>query len=511
MSDTTSITSAGVASGIDFESIIEALVDAKESSLIDPLQDKWDDLYIEISGVATLKEALETFQEAIEDVTEDDAFNELKVTTDEDDVNVFDIEVEDDASVVDFSIAVVQLADSESMKKTLDTDENSFEAGTITFNLGTDEEGNEMTFTVTVNEGDTLETIRNRINQNDYGVSATIITTDEGYVLSIDTGQTGADSEALTITVTSASDEEEDTEETDSDDSEDSDEEETTYTSLSFFAKSGKDGDDGNNGWEVEDATDAIAYIDGLKVTSDSNTFEDTVSGLTITVNAVSELAEEGEDGVEFTDADGNTYTYKAYTASIENDSEAVADKVSAFVDAYNDLMETLEGLYSRNTYTDGESNEDGGDLAGDATVSTIMNRLLNMVSSYSASASGKTIFDMGITFESDGTLSFDEDDFIEALETSMNAVTTLFVGNDDDDGLLTQLYDYLEEYTKTAGILDERTDALETEQNEVDTDIDAAETFMENYEENLRAKYTAVDILIADYNTSLSYLTAIL
>lgn len=68
-----------------------------------------------------------------------------------------------------------------------------------------------------------------------------------------------------------------------------------------------------------------------------------------------------------------------------------------------------------------------------------------------------------------------------------------------------------LEDYTKTGGILSTRIDSLNSdirgyEQKEADNT-----TYLEKYEGALRAKYSSLDTLVANLNTSLSYLTSAL
>ncbi len=130
---TGSVTSLGCASGMDFQSIVDALVSSKETSLNSRLLESQEDTETEISGVATLKEALETFQDKLEELMDEDSFNKHTIKDDQDGDGCFSIEAEDDISNMEFSLEVVQLASAEKA---------SCKITTTTTQTVTDEDGN---------------------------------------------------------------------------------------------------------------------------------------------------------------------------------------------------------------------------------------------------------------------------------------------------------------------------------------------------------------------------------
>ncbi len=485
---TSTITSAGAGSGYDFESIISASVEAKKSTLENRTNVKRGLAELEVSGVSKLKSALSTFQDSLKALTEKNSMNAHKVTTTESkDVDIFDIETEEDATNVNFSLSVTQLAASEKVVQKFTGSNgqefnNSFKAGTLEIDLGKDEDGKERKFTVNVEEGDSLELIRKRINQNDYGVTASLIKTKEGYSFSIDGGQTGENSTSLTITAKDAQGAD------------------ASNNSLSAFAFT-----QGSSGsWSHTKGLDAKVLVDGQEVSSKSNTFDDgQIAGVKLTVKRLSE-----NETISTTNPDGsiNTVTgLKSYQVDIGSDEDAVTKKMQTFIDSYNTLMSTMDKLYAHNTYTDGQNNYDGGDLAGDSQLSTIKNQIQSMVSNFSSNVSGKTIYDCGIEFKSDGTLELDNTKFKDALENSYNSVVNLFTG---DNGLLTKMQDFVKGYTETSGLLDQRTEELNLKLKDITAEENDNADYLTKYEESLRQRYANLDSLISGYNTSLSYIT---
>lgn len=482
---TSSITSAGSASGMDFESIISALVEAKESQLSSSTTTAKAETEIELQGVETLKSALETFQSALSAFTEDNAFNARTITIDQpSDTTYFTVSADEDVSNMSHDVVVQQLASSQKVTKTIAVDEeggspNSFQAGTLTFSLGTDEDGNEIKYSVTIDEGDSLELIRKKINENDYGLTANYVLTSEGYSLTIDTNKTGSENNYLKIEVTTEGDPQ------------------NGNQSLSQFAYGGADD---AKGWETTKAQDAIITVDGKEVTSSSNVFDEQISGVTITVKKVSDHT---------VDENGNITSWTANNFTVEEDYDTVASKMQSFISAYNTLISSMDELYTHNTYTDGENNYDGGDLAGDSMLRTLKSQLQNMVSSFGYNENtGQSIYNMGLSFESDGTLKLDSSAFKEALADNFNLVVNAFSG---DNGLLTELDDFLDEYTKSTGILADRITSLNEEIKDYELKESENEEYLEQYEASLRSKYSYLDTLIASYSNSLTYLQSAL
>ncbi|MDD7287691.1 MAG: flagellar filament capping protein FliD [Succinivibrio sp.] len=485
------VTSAGTGSGNDFESIITASVEAKRSKYEKRTNQNLALAQASKKGITTLKSKLTDFQNACENLTKENSLNTRKVTTSQSsNYNCFSITTKSDCSNTSFDIRVTQLAKAESITQTFRKSEgftNSFAAGKITIDLGpeeyTDDRGQTQTrerkFTVDVQEGDSLELIRKRLNNNDFDVNVSLIKTDDGYSFGVTSGSTGQGSSNIMITA-------ETTGTVDGD-----------HMSLGAFNFDHRQSTSSSK-WSYKEGKDATIYIDGQKVTSKTNEFDDQISGISLVVNQLSEKE---------TDENGKT-GYKTYSVDITTDTAAAEQKMQQIVDQYNSLLSALDELSARDTYTDGKNNYDGGDLAGDSQVISIRNALQSMVVRFSDTDSGKSIFDCGLEFNKDGTLSINSSDFKDAMNNSFNSVVSLFTS---EDGLLKQMSDYLEDYTQTGGILDDRKDQYQDEIDSWTQKANDNETKLEAYEAKLRTKYGNLDSLMASYNTSMSYISSIL
>src|SRR5574344_1799530 len=464
-----SVTSAGAASGIDFESIISASVSAKKTKLESQVTTKKENAQIELTGVGKLKSALSSFTDILDEVAKKNSFNKRSVVVKQDTSDpVMTVETKDDASNGNYNITVTQLAQSTSYSTNVEDSTAKLGAGTMTFSIG---EGDDAkSFSIDVGEDDTLETLRKKINQNgeNFGVTANILTLSDGsskFVL--DSGNTGDAYSNFSISSTGSD-------------------------SLSVFNASVTTDDNGNkvssgNMDLVRAGQDAKIEVDGATLTSSSNTFNDTIKGV-----------------------DGNESTgFKSNNVSVSTDTASVKSMIESFISTYNDLRTTLDDLSARNTYTNGTCNDDGGYLAGDSTCSTIKSSLSNMLSSFSINSSSmNNIFAMGIEMDNDGNLSLDSDTFDDAIDNNYEQVVAAFSG---DNGICSQMSESLKDYTKTGGILALREDSLNSDIRDYEQKEADNTTFLAKYEESLRSKYASLDTLVANLNQSLSYLSSAL
>ncbi|MCB0268719.1 MAG: flagellar filament capping protein FliD, partial [Calditrichaeota bacterium] len=90
----------------------------------------------------------------------------------------------------------------------------------------------------------------------------------------------------------------------------------------------------GTTGGYVYDTSElnAIATIDGITVTSNTNTLEDVVTGLTISLKKQQEIGE------------------TPITVNAENDVEGIKEKLQEFIDAYNGVLDFIKTNTAVNT-----------------------------------------------------------------------------------------------------------------------------------------------------------------
>lgn len=198
----------------------------------------------------------------------------------------------------------------------------------------------------------------------------------------------------------------------------------------------------------------------------------------------------------------------KSNKVDITTDKSSIQSLIKNFIDGYNTLVDKTTSLGKRNTIVSGESQDDGGALAGDSMTSSVRSFMANIISSSSKeSTTFSTIFQMGVNMDSKGKLSLDSDKFTEALDNNFDQVVALFGG---DNGVANLLSTGLKTYTKTGGLLAQRQDSLNSELRNLSQKSSDATAQIAKYETNLRAQYASLDTLLAKMNQSASYLSAL-
>ncbi|MCP4253183.1 MAG: flagellar filament capping protein FliD [Candidatus Scalindua sp.] len=150
---------------------------------------------------------------------------------------------------------------------------------------------------------------------------------------------------------------------------------------------------------------DAKVTIDGVSVTRSSNTIDDVISGVTLDLNRV----EAGE----------------TVNLTISRDTDNIKDKVTAFTDAYNEIIENINQQFAYS-----EETKSAGLLSGESTLRTIKSIIQNTVSNkinlLPTDANALPLF--GITSDKNGKLSVDDTAFLAEINSDFYAVKRMFV-----------------------------------------------------------------------------------
>nr|WP_290433695.1 flagellar filament capping protein FliD [Aeromonas caviae] len=455
------ITSAGAGSGLDLESVISASVAAKKAQLQQPIITKQNSTQISLSGIGQLKSSISAFTDILDKLSAPGAFNKraINITQSKDDP-ILKVESKSGASNGQYNIIVNKLAETSRQEGIFDSSTTPLatQDGQLTFKAG------DKTFKVDVKAGDTLQDIRKSINSNgdNYGLSVNIVNTADGKAkLVIDSGISG-DGKDLTITGDNAE--------------------------LGVFEAGG------GVMIQTRAASSAEINVDGNVLKSDTNTFDDSIQDLKVTVLRVSDKDSAGD--------------LKANKVDITTDKTSIQELVQQFVDGYNTLQDKMNGLGKRNSFVGGVKQDDGGALAGDSTTRAIESFMSNLLVSPSQnSGTYSTVFEIGIKMDNKGKLSLDKTKFGEAVDKNFDQVVALFGG---EKGLASTLNSGLKEYTKSGGMLAQREDVLNSDLRALTQKTATANAQLTKYEAALRAQYGSLDALLVKMNSSASALATL-
>ena len=222
--------------------------------------------------------------------------------------------------------------------------------------------------TITTGSGvDTLTDLKNAVNNADLGVTASIITDASGSRLAITSNSSGS---AGSFTVSSSG--------------------------GSFELT------------QAEAGSNASLTVNGISISSASNTVTGVISGVTLNLQSAS-------PGTQV-------------TLTVAPDTSQASTAINQFVTDYNTLIKAVNAQF---TYTSGSGQ---GVLAQDPTVRSLQSDLLGSLDYTSTTGSGSSatttsLASMGITVNSDGTLSVDSATLSSALDNKYSQVQNFFQG----------------------------------------------------------------------------------
>ena len=313
-----SITSLGVGSGLELNSLLEQIQQSEQAKL-EPIQQQAESEDAQISAYGKIKSDLSQFQSSAEKLNDPATFESLSTNVEGSGVSAVS---SDDAQPGQYDVQVDRLASASSIvTERLETSDESIIDGdqSLSFSLA---EGD--IDPISIADGSSLEDMRDAVNaQSDGRLNASIINDGEGYRLAVNSTENGADA---SIESTNFSD------------------------ILSADAQTSDE-------QVVQAGEDAAFNVNGIDITSPTNQVEDAIQGVTLN------LTEAGTSS----------------TVTVEQDSESIRDQVAAFVDDYNTLKGTI-GEQTAFDAESGEAAELSGDSATRAVESSLRTALSSVV-----------------------------------------------------------------------------------------------------------------------------------
>lgn len=283
------ISSAGVGSGLDIESLITQQVQAERTNLT-AMETKKETYNSQISAYGQIKSSLEAFQTAVGDLKDSSDFSVSKATSSNTDLLTATADSTAAAGTYDIKVtqlaqAGVQASASQASAKTA-----MGASGTFTLTAG------DKSFDITLESTDTLENIRDKINsavltgddETQEVATATIVNTGNGYKLVVASSERGTEN-AVSI-------------------------DSNLSTALGFTP--------------TQTAQNSKFTVNGLEIERATNSVDDVIDG--VTLNLVK--------------ADTTT----SLTLTVGKDTDAITTKVNAFISAYNSLASTISDLHKK-------------------------------------------------------------------------------------------------------------------------------------------------------------------
>lgn len=392
------VAATGIGSGLDIEALVTQLVAAERTPAETRLASQEATLTSEISAFGSFTGSLSNLDSTLTTLANASTFDSRSVTSS--DQAVVSATATNEASPASYAVEVNQLATSQSLASdTFDSLSETVGEGTLTIRFGTtdytppdpgpesyngftaDADRDPVTITIDASNN-TVQGVADAINAAGAGITAVTVNDQNGVRLLISSEDTGANN-SIEIAVDDTGD--------------NNDADDAGLSRLAFNSSA-------DNLSQTVAAQDALFSINGLSLSSDSNTVLDVIDGVNLTLNSVS--------------------SGSAETVAVTENRDTARNAIENFVNAYNSFISTANTLTSFNAETNV-----AGPLQGDFTARSVITQVRSGVTGVSQGFSGafSSIAEIGITSTDDGTLEIDDTRLSAALDDNFDSVAGIF------------------------------------------------------------------------------------
>ncbi|RJS95196.1 flagellar filament capping protein FliD [Salinisphaera sp. Q1T1-3] len=456
------LSSLGVGSGLDLSSLLDNLK-ANEQNRLVPLQNRKASFNTQFSAYGALTNSLTNLKDAADKLAGSDLYHAAKVGVEGDAVTA----TTDQAAVAGgYDVSVSQLARAQSLvgEPVADKDADIGGGGKISIAIG-DADATEINLP---KGGSSLTDIRDAINGAGAGVSASII--DDGsdtpfhLVLSSDNSGTA---NQITVKATDAAG--------------------ASGTPLADLVDYDSQSGQGSMR-ETVAARDAKLTVNGVSVTRNSNTVDNAIDGVTLTLHST---------------------TTEPSRVTTTRDNDQILGAIKSFVSAYNSYQKRADSLTAFN----GADASGNGVLLGDSTARSVESELHASLTEATTGGAFSVLGDIGISLQTDGTLKIEDEDQLDAaLTDNPNGVAALFggdAGSDDENaGIAGGLSATIARMTDDNGLLSTARDGLQRSIDDVDKRIANMRDSIDATVERYRKQFVQLDSMMSSLNSTQSYLT---
>ena len=370
-------------SGLNVTQIVDSLVQAEQTPQENQIQSKIDAKTTAISAIGEIKSALSKLSTSLTTLTGNTS---LKVNSTS---SAISATISDPSIAVSINsqISITTLAKGQTLAfEDYSSNTSLVGAGSLVLERGDWSSGSFVASptvtskTLTVAETDTLESLKDKINALNYGVTASVLGAGDGTYTLVLKSLDGKDN-ALRVTATE---------------------------SPSGSGLSNIDNTSTNGSKQKVAGTDAAFTVDGIALTRSSNNIEDLFNGYN--VNLLSSTITNGTD------------TPANLTGSVDT-SEATTN-LQSFVKAVNDVRTLLNEKTFR-----GSASEDAGDLSDDPVVKNIQKQLNSLTSNQLTGfgVNGVYLSNLGVRTEKDGLLSLNTTVLENELKNNPSSLDAIF------------------------------------------------------------------------------------
>ena len=447
--------SLGLGSGLNITEIVSVLVKSDTAAKQAQITRQTTNNTAFISGVGALRSALTAFTTAMGKLNDKTApsFNAYAATSASE--SIVKATASNTAVAGTYSVEVKNLATSSKVASQafVGGADAAIPQGDLVISQGGKD------YTISVGENATLQTVRDQINKElgASGFSANIIAGKDGARLVLGSTTTGAGSD---ISVSGLG---------------------LDIDGTESMASNGA-------GYVTGVAMDASVLIDGLEVTSATNTVTDAISGIKLDLNGASAA------GI-------------ATKVTVAANNDGLKTSIQGFVDAYNTLQKAITSLTG--TSKDSDGNTVLGSLTNYPTTRSLLGDIRGVLAEVGAGDRLTTLSQLGINTQKDGTLEFNNTKFTAAMNDKKlgGEVQDLFTGT---NGIFERMNKAIDPYNSTDGALATRKANLDIVAKNLADQQAALDRRTTSLTESLTKQYVALDTALGKMKAQSDQITSI-
>lgn len=460
----------GLASGIDTNAVVEALIAVQRRPLIRVQQQQVVEQARE-DALRDVKTRLSNLQSAAAGLRDVATWGDVQ-TVESSDTTKLTATRTGGAAPGAYDIEVTQLARAEQIRQGSGGDTSAADDGTLDISVA----GGSV-FSVAISAGDDLDTIASKINStSDIPVYATVVS-DRLYLSGRTTGET------QTITVDN--------------------------TDLAQDLKLRTSGGGGTRAETTITAQSAELKVNGTDHTSESNTVTDAIAGITLSLKAT-------------------TASTAVSVGAPAADSDKVKKVLEDFVEQYNSTVTFIRGELNEERILRAENDDERrqGVLRGDTGLTSLLSNLRSAVADVFTGQPSTVdqLSEIGLSTGAttgsgtlnpdavDGLLSLNSDTLIAKLGTNFSdvkSILTNITGDYATEGFAQRIDRHITPFVEASGVLDSRITAEESLITSLEKRQDAIELRLAERERGLRRQFTAMETALAAAQAQGAYLSA--
>jgi flagellar hook-associated protein 2 len=458
------ISSTGIGSGIDVQSIVSQLVEL-ERRPIASLETAATFMQTQISAYGQIQSLTSALSDAASALSKPTLWQKSSASSG--DTTALTASATGTAAAGSYSVVTSQLARAQSLASgTYASSGAVVGAGTLTIDVGTwagdlsahTPKTGTTALTITLTDANaTLAQVRDAINAAGGAVNAAIVQDAGGARLTLTAKSTGLEN-ALRVTGTGS------------------------LATLAYAPDAG-----GTGLTQTQSAANALATVNGLAIESPSNQLGSVLEGISLTLLKTSATP---------------------VSVTVANDSGSQRKALTDFVTAYNALNTFLA---SQTGYD--EQNKVGGSLQGDSAAVGLRNQMRGMLRQ---SGGTSEVFDrlaqMGFDIQRDGSIKLDNTKLDAALAQPAEMVKLFSepadIANPARAGLGVRMKDLLSRMVGAEGPLTSRTEGLQARLKRNEKDQDRLEDRVARVEARLLKQYQALDASMGQLSSLATYMT---